>query len=118
MHAAQDDAQLLERQAGFLEDIERAIRATNQAIIHRRLPDLDEATVMRLAAAVAELRGRYLEAALAMIAHEDGVPPDQADINKIAKSRMMFEEAVAGFEALRRAIERGYVMLADKVAAE
>lgn len=100
--------------AGFPAEVEAIIRAANQAVIHERLPSLDRDAVMRLAVAVARLRTRYLEAALGLIAHADGVPPDQADIGSVTRARVMYEEAMHAFGALTRAIERGYVAVGPR----
>jgi hypothetical protein len=97
------------RQEEFLANVEKLVRAANREIIHRHIPVFTADDVTRLAVAVAELRARYLTAARRLIEHERGVVPDNADMVQLAKAREMFDEAVHAFEALRRAIERGYV---------
>ena len=62
----------------------------------------------RLAVAVAKLRTRYLQAALGLIGHEDGVPPDYADISSVTRARVMYEEAMHAFNAVTRAIDPNF----------
>src|SRR5438046_2892692 len=93
--------------AGFPAEVEAIVRAANQAVIHDGLRRLDRDAVTRLAVAVAKLRTRYLQAALGLIGHEDGVPPDYADISSVTRARVMYEEAMHAFNAVTRAIERG-----------
>ena len=104
-----DDEQLMVRQQEFLDAIERMIRAANREIIHRHIPVITGDDVMKFAVVVAELRGRYLDIVKQMVEREHGVVPDYAEIGKMARAREMFDEASHAFEALRRAIERGYV---------
>lgn len=114
MNAAVKDLDAPGLHAGFPAQVEAIVRAANQAVIHERLPSLDGDAVMRLAVAVARLRTRYLEAALGLIAHADGVPPDHADIGSVTRARVMYEEAMHAFDALTRAVERGYVTVGSK----
>jgi hypothetical protein len=107
-----DDDLLLRRQQAFLQQIERVIRAANREIIHKHLPEISGDDVTRLAVVVAELRARYLEEAAKKMAERDqGVPPDSAEIARLAKAREHFDEVAHAFDALKRAIERGYVDL-------
>ena len=109
MSDKQEGSDFPDRQEKFLANVETMVRAANREIIHRHLPAFTADDVTRLAVAVAELRARYLAAARRLIEHERGVAPDTADMVQLAKAREMFDEAVHAFEALRRAIERGYV---------
>jgi hypothetical protein len=104
-----DDTGFPAQHEQFLANVEKMVRTANREIIHRHIPVFSTDDVTRLAVAVAELRARYLVAARRLIEHERGVVPDTADMVQLAKAREMFDEAVHAFEALRRAIERGYV---------
>ena len=66
--------------------------------------------------AVGRLRARYLESAfqLGLGGHAD--PPQEQEISELRTRRQMFEEARDAFEALRGAIEKGYVDTAKKTA--
>lgn len=104
-----DDHQALRRQARFLEEVEMAIRASNQEIIGAALPDLDRAAFVRMAVAVAKQRALYLKAVMATNWND---PTDTA-FRDLQRHRETYEEARAGFEALRHAIERGYTRLKE-----
>jgi hypothetical protein len=107
--AESNDADLLARQRHFLDQVEHAIRIANRKIIHKHVPKITRDDVLKLAMTVGEIRARYLQAALKLVDREEGVMPDAAEISRLAKARETFDEAVSAFEALRRAIERGYV---------
>lgn len=100
-----DDAALLRRQRQFLHELERSVREANRAIIHARIPELDQQRFVELAERVAQLRASYLECALAgMAGGEPSVP-----VAELRQHREAYEEATHAFDALQRAIERGYV---------
>jgi hypothetical protein len=103
------DAELLARQHRFLEQVEYAIRIANRKIINKYVSKITRDDVLKLAMTVGEIRARYLQAALKLVDREEGVVPDASEISRLAKARETFDEAVSAFEALRRAIERGYV---------
>lgn len=106
---AADDHKALRRQTRFLEEVEMAIRAANQEIVGAALPDLDNAAFVRLAVAVAKQRATYLRAVMKMDWH---TPSDTA-FRDLQRHRETYEEARAGFEALRHSIERGYATLRE-----
>ncbi len=109
-----DDYQQLMDQKRFLGEIEQGIRFANREIIHKHIPTLRKDDILAFAVAVGRLRGRYLEAALKLGAGERGEAPDQSEINEIRARREAFDEARDGFEALRDAIEKGYVTVDTK----
>lgn len=106
--AHSDDYKKLMDQKRFLSDIEQGIRLANREVIHARIPQITKKAVLSFSLAVAGLRARYLEEAF-RIGAEHGSPPDQQEIKALKTSREMYEEAKYAFEALRYAIERGYV---------
>ncbi|MBL6945844.1 MAG: hypothetical protein ISR47_04330 [Rhodospirillales bacterium] len=108
----QDDYQLFMEHKRFFGKIEQGIRAANREIIHKRIENLDTDTILGFAVAVGRLRARYLQAAFKLGVDEHGNPPDINLINELKVSREMFEEAKNAFEALREAIEKGYVDIA------
>lgn len=109
MSEPHDDYRHLMDQKRFLGEIEQGIRQSNRQIIHQRIPSLNKETVLAFALAIGRLRARYLEAAFQLGVAEDGDPPNRAEIQELKTRREMFEEARHAFEALRDAIERGYV---------
>ena len=100
-----DDTALLRRQRTFIDEIERSIRSANREILHERIPELNQQSFVRMAHHVARLRASYLEAALD--SEQDPPPPEW--VARLREQREAFEEARAAFDALQRAIERGYV---------
>jgi hypothetical protein len=108
-----DDAGFPTRQQRFLANVETMTRAANREIIHKHMTAVTADDVTRLAVMVAELRARYLKAAMGLVDREGGVAPDAGEVSKLARARETYDEAVAAFEAMRRAIERGYVNIAD-----
>ncbi|MBN9530682.1 MAG: hypothetical protein J0H82_31045 [Alphaproteobacteria bacterium] len=101
------DADMLLRQRHILEEIEHGIRLANREVLNQVLPRMGRDHVLALAVAVAKLRGAYLAAAMRL------VRPAAADLAEIRAKREAYDEARQAFEALERAIERGYVELQD-----
>lgn len=101
------DKEMLRRQHQVLEDIEQGIRLANREVLGQALPRLGRDHVLALAVAVAKLRGAYLEAAMHL------VRPAAGDLAGIRSKREAYDEARMAFEALERAIERGYIELKD-----
>jgi len=104
-----DDYKSMMNQKRFLNEIEQGIRIANREIIHKRLPALDKDTVLAFAVAIARLRARYLEAAFRAADTDKGEPLDQSEVAALRLHRESYEETKVAFEALRYAIERGYV---------
>ncbi|OFX12652.1 MAG: hypothetical protein A2516_02420 [Alphaproteobacteria bacterium RIFOXYD12_FULL_60_8] len=92
----------------FLEEVEMAIRAANQEIIHQHISEVCHKDFHRLAVVVAKRRALYL--AEVMKLEEQGQTHDREILRSLRED---YEEALEGFEALQRCIERGYVKLAD-----
>ncbi|MDA0261830.1 MAG: hypothetical protein O3A21_06515 [Proteobacteria bacterium] len=103
-----DDSDLQRRQKAFLFEVEQAIRAANNEIIHDKLPEISREDVYHLAVMVAKLRASYLATAF-QLNHMDGDSPDPDLVSNLKGKRETFEEARSAFLALQRAIELGYV---------
>ena len=108
-----DDYKQLQIQKRFLGEIEQGIRLANRELIHKKIPGLNKDTILSFAVAVDRLRAAYLEMAVNMPVSEHGDPPDQDYIEELHQIRAMFEEARIGFNALRDAIEKGYIDVED-----
>jgi hypothetical protein len=91
----------------FLSEIEHGIQAANREVIHAAVPELNRESFFNLAVSLARLRARYLEVALRIAATADEAVP--ALLGELRARREAFEEGSKAFEALERAIERGYV---------
>jgi hypothetical protein len=100
----------------LLDRVELAVREANRAVLHEKVPELSEAAFMRLAVAVARLRGDYLAAALAL-GHDGRGHATDAEIARLAHARAAYDQGVAAFEALERAISRGYIDIVEPAAA-
>ena len=108
----QGDAALLRRQNQFLHEIEQGIRQANREIIHARIPELDRDRFLEFALLVARLRAGYLEAALGIASDDEGDTALES-FALVRRKRQAYEEAREAFDALERAIQRGYVDLAS-----
>lgn len=104
-----DDYRGLLEQQRFLDEIEQGVRFANREIINKRIPELTTDNILAFAVAVGRLRARYLEAAFKLGIDEHGELPNPSDVQELKRRREMYEEARQAFEALRYAIERGYV---------
>jgi hypothetical protein len=93
----------------LLLQIERAMRAINQATITPVLPELTLADFDPVISMVARTRVQYLQALFDMAeASGDGVP-DEDQIAELRSLRLSYEEQVAATKALETAIQRGYL---------
>lgn len=99
----------LAKQKRFLMEIEQGIRETNKKIIHQRIPPVTAENFLPFANSVARLRARYLEAAFKFAEKDCGDPIDDTEVTELRRQRENYEEARSAFEALRHAIDRGYV---------
>lgn len=106
-HFSGEDPNDLRRRTRFMEQLDIAIRSANRELLSKRLPRLDHDAFFRLAVGVAKIRASYLEAVMAVDWHS----PDPEVLSQLASLRMQYEEAKAGFDALRHAVERGYAPL-------
>ena len=103
------DTEFLKHQRHFLHEVERGIREANLEIIHGLIPELDKESFVRFATVVARLRATYLQAALQLGNAAENEPAHSTALGELRRHREAFEEARAAFDALQRAIERGYV---------
>jgi hypothetical protein len=105
------DPKQLAAQHQFLEQMQMAVAVANREVIHRKIPNLTPETFQQLAVMVARFRADYLEAAIRLSTSETH---DANALAELKHSRELFDEGCAAFEALERAIERGYVDFGDK----
>ncbi|MBI1246017.1 MAG: hypothetical protein GC202_13525 [Alphaproteobacteria bacterium] len=95
-----------DEQKKMLAYIDKSIRLVNREIIHKQIPGLTRERFIEFAASVAHLRADYLKAAM------DCFLDDKADTEQlegVQQKRALFEEGVKAYEALYRALERGYI---------
>jgi len=103
------DRRRLRAEQVFFDELEQGVRIANREIIHARIPEIDKDKIHALAVMVGRLRAGYLELAFQMCGDGGGEAPDPAIFDSLRQRRRMFEEARDAYEALRRALERGYV---------
>lgn len=104
-----DDYKKMMNQKRFLNEIEQGIRIANREIIHSHIPTIDKETVLAFAVAIGRLRARYLEAAFRAAGSDKGEPLDRSQVDRLRVHREAYEEAKLAFDALRYAVEQGYV---------
>jgi len=96
------------RLRGHLEQIDYTAYASNREILAQILGVAELSKMQHLAVAAAHARGIWVKAAVTMTANGGTISAQQAD--KLAELRSNFDELSAAYEALRRMIERGYVV--------
>ena len=102
------DPQVQRRLRGTLEQIDYTAFASNKALIGQALGHIDATHFQHMAVAAAQARAQWVAAAVAMTETAHTPSPDQ--IAKLAQMRIAYEELAEAYEALRRMVERGYVM--------
>jgi hypothetical protein len=101
------DAHGLAAQRQFLEQLEMSVAVANREVIHQQIPNLNKQTFQQLAVMVAKFRANYLAAAMKLAESPGSCDGDcLADLKRKGE---LYDEGRAAFEALERAIERGYV---------
>ena len=90
----------------MLAYLEKSVRLVNREIIHAQIPGLTRERFIEFAAAVAKLRADYLNSAMACFLDD---AREAADLAALHHKRALFEEGVKAYEALHRALERGYI---------
>ena len=103
-----DDYYDLVAQRRFLDEVENGIRMVNREIIHEKIPDVTQDRFLKFAIMVSRLRADYLAAAFELVDTSAHLPEDGTMASLKAK-REKYDEGIHAFEALRRAIEKGYV---------
>jgi hypothetical protein len=103
-----DDYYDLVAQRRFLDEVENGIRMVNREIIHEKIPDVTQDRFLKFAVMVSRLRADYMAAAFELVEASSQIPDDEV-MKVLRVKREKYDEGVHAFEALRRAIERGYV---------
>lgn len=98
------------RMMHFIEAMDQAILNANRDVISHQIPGLSRDALLRLIVRVAELRADYVQCGLRVAEHRH---PDSKHIDELVESRRAYEELLAVYTAMERAIERGYVSVTD-----
>ena len=92
-------------------EIDQAIREANRVAIQAATGSLTKNRVLRVAAAVSQLRARYL-AEIVKLGDTDATGNiHPTTVLNLREMREAYEEALQGFDALRHAMERAYTEL-------
>jgi long-subunit acyl-CoA synthetase (AMP-forming) len=102
------DPQVQRRLRGILEQIDYTAFASNKALIGQALGHVDASHFQHMAVAAAQARAQWVATAVAMT--ETAHTPSPEQIQKLAQMRSAYDELAEAYEALRRMVERGYVM--------
>jgi len=102
------DAQVQRRLRGQLEQIDYTTFASNKAVLGQAIGHVDAARFQHMAVAAAHARARWVTGALALTESNHMPTPEQT--TRLAQLRASYEELAEAYEALRRMVERGYVV--------
>ena len=93
---------------GLLDQIDYTAYAANRQVLAATLGEADTAKFQRLGMAAAVARARWVATALAMA--DASRVPTREQVEDLACQRAAFEELTEAYEALRRMVERGYLV--------
>ena len=96
----------------LMQRFEHEIVQVNRTHIGEITGEITERDIVRLGEAISIRRANYLKSVLEMSAMEDGSLVTRLT-DEVKKNRLLYEETMAGFAALRHALERGYVEVHD-----
>jgi hypothetical protein len=94
----------------LFQEIEHSIKLVNREKISEITGEVSREAFANVASTTARLRARYLAKVIELESSED---IKSTDISTLRGSRLMYEEAMEGFSALRHALGRGYFTLSD-----
>jgi len=93
--------------------IDVAIREANTQAISAAAGQITKDDLLRVAIAVSRFRANYLAAVLRLAKLSGTELPSQSEIAELRRVRLVYEEGLEGFGALRHALGRAYFTLAD-----
>ncbi len=94
----------------MFQELEHNIKSVNRDKISEITGEVTRDAFDRVVSTTARLRARYLAKVIELESTEDIKP---SDISSLRGSRLMFEEALEGFSALRHALCQGYFDLTE-----
>ncbi len=94
----------------LMQQLEHQFVKINKRNISEISGDIREEDFTRLAEAISLCRANYLKEVLQMANTDDGSLCERLS-KQVRVQRLLYEEAMQGFAALRHALERGYVVL-------
>ncbi len=96
----------------FLQRFEHEIVNVNRKHIGEITGEINKQDVLKIGESVSICRANYLKSVLEM-ARNDDVSQVVVRAGDAKRQRLLYEETMAGFAALRHALERGYVVVND-----
>ncbi len=96
----------------LLQQFEHQIVSVNRHHISEITGEIGKNDILKLGEAISVCRARYLKAVLDMAKTEDVNLAMQLS-EEVSNQRLIYEETMLGFAALRHALERGYVVVND-----
>ena len=104
-----DDPHAQRRVRGQLEQIDYTAFAANREAISKSIGNIPAARFQRLAIAAAQARASW--AAQAMTFADLGRPMEPGETARLSLMRETYVELSEAYEALRRMVERGYLVI-------
>lgn len=96
----------------IMQRFEHEIVAINRKHISEITGDINKDDILKMGEAISICRANYLKAVLEMAKSGDGGLATRLT-DDVKRQRLLYEETMAGFAALRHALERGYVVVTD-----
>lgn len=96
----------------LMQELERQIIEHNASLISEQTGGIQRQDFILLGQKISQLRADYLHQLL-NISRQESSHANAEQLSKLRGYRLAYEELLNGFEALKHALERGYVSLDD-----
>ena len=96
----------------LMQRFEHEIIQVNRRHISEITGEINSQDILKMGEAISICRAKYLKSVIEMANTEDGNLATRLT-DDVKNSRQLYEESMAGFAALRHALERGYVVVND-----
>ena len=97
----------------LLQQFEHEIVDVNRQNISDITGEIAKVDILKIGEAISICRAKYLKSVLDMAKTEDGNLETRLT-DEVKAHRLLYEETMLGFAALRHALERGYVEIKDE----
>ena len=96
----------------LLQQFEHDIVGVNQKNISEIAGEIGNEELLRIGTGISICRAKYLKLVLEMTKVEDGDISTKM-LDQVRQQRMLYEETMLSFAALRHALERGYIVVKE-----